>query len=219
MTRLGRFFTTDPLQSRFPWNSPYVFSENRVLDGIELEGLEWVDIHYYERLDDNGKLKMELYSVGVNDNSMGKADNGMGFYYHRYDGNTIERHHADVDIIGESLESRRHRLTGELDNLNTEVNRYTKMKWATDFLWLDDMGHSNGITNSGGHSTGRFEEGQLGATIAAEMMSHRYERTIKALKKEILPIEAALKEIDNLIIKKNKMEPGEIIETLPVFKE
>jgi RHS repeat-associated protein len=40
--RVGRFFATDPLEVELPWNSPYVFSENRLLDGVELEGLEFV---------------------------------------------------------------------------------------------------------------------------------------------------------------------------------
>jgi len=40
--RIGRFFATDPLSREFPWNSPYAFSENRLIDGIELEGLEVV---------------------------------------------------------------------------------------------------------------------------------------------------------------------------------
>ena len=38
--RVGRFFATDPLEKSYPWNSPYAFSENRVIDGIELEGGE-----------------------------------------------------------------------------------------------------------------------------------------------------------------------------------
>ncbi|BDD12865.1 hypothetical protein FUAX_52970 (plasmid) [Fulvitalea axinellae] len=38
---IGRFFAVDPLAPDYPWNSPYAFSENRVIDGIELEGLEW----------------------------------------------------------------------------------------------------------------------------------------------------------------------------------
>ncbi len=38
--RLGRFFAIDPLAKDFPWNSQYAFSENRVLDCIELEGRE-----------------------------------------------------------------------------------------------------------------------------------------------------------------------------------
>jgi RHS repeat-associated protein len=41
--RLGRFLSYDPLTSSFPWNSSYAFCENRVIDGIELEGLERVD--------------------------------------------------------------------------------------------------------------------------------------------------------------------------------
>ena len=40
--RLGRFFCVDPLASKYPHNSVYAFSENRVIDGIELEGLEYV---------------------------------------------------------------------------------------------------------------------------------------------------------------------------------
>ena len=43
--RIGRFFAVDPITSNYPWNSPYAFSENRVVDGIELEGLEVVLIH------------------------------------------------------------------------------------------------------------------------------------------------------------------------------
>ena len=39
--RVGRFLSIDPLSSTYPWNSPYAFSENRVIDGIELEGAEW----------------------------------------------------------------------------------------------------------------------------------------------------------------------------------
>jgi len=38
--RVGRFFAPDPLFRSYPWNSPYAFSENRVIDAIELEGLE-----------------------------------------------------------------------------------------------------------------------------------------------------------------------------------
>src|SRR5690606_14704795 len=38
--RLGRFFAIDPLVKKYPHNGPYNFSENRVIDGRELEGLE-----------------------------------------------------------------------------------------------------------------------------------------------------------------------------------
>lgn len=45
--RIGRFFAVDPLTASYPHNSPYAFSENRVIDCIELEGLEKVSIHTY----------------------------------------------------------------------------------------------------------------------------------------------------------------------------
>jgi RHS repeat-associated protein len=41
---LGKFLSVDPLTSSYPHNSPYAFSENRVINSIELEGLEAVDL-------------------------------------------------------------------------------------------------------------------------------------------------------------------------------
>ncbi len=38
--RIGRFFAIDPLFRNYPHNSTYAFSENRVIDGVEIEGLE-----------------------------------------------------------------------------------------------------------------------------------------------------------------------------------
>jgi hypothetical protein len=38
--RIGRFFAIDPLSYNYPHNSPYSFSENRVIDAVELEGGE-----------------------------------------------------------------------------------------------------------------------------------------------------------------------------------
>lgn len=41
--RVGKFLSLDPLSMKYPHNSPYAFAENRVIDGIELEGLEFLD--------------------------------------------------------------------------------------------------------------------------------------------------------------------------------
>ena len=43
--RVGRFFAIDPLDKSFPHNSPYAFSENRVIASVELEGLEAHDLY------------------------------------------------------------------------------------------------------------------------------------------------------------------------------
>ncbi|MEN8929317.1 MAG: RHS repeat-associated core domain-containing protein [Flavobacteriales bacterium] len=44
-TRIGRFFAVDPLEASYPWISPYAFSENVVINAIELEGLEKLEVH------------------------------------------------------------------------------------------------------------------------------------------------------------------------------
>ncbi len=39
-SRIGRFWSVDPLAYDYPWNSPYAFAENDVIRSIDLEGLE-----------------------------------------------------------------------------------------------------------------------------------------------------------------------------------
>lgn len=41
--RISRFISTDPLRNSLPYVTPYSFSQNRVIDAIELEGLELID--------------------------------------------------------------------------------------------------------------------------------------------------------------------------------
>ena len=47
--RTGRFWSIDPLSDSYPWNSPYAFSENQVINAIELEGLEKWEVTGYEQ--------------------------------------------------------------------------------------------------------------------------------------------------------------------------
>ena len=62
--RLGRFLSIDPLAPEYPFYSPYAFSGNRLLDAIELEGLEPLKLFTSPdaAADDFGKL--------FNDNSI-----------------------------------------------------------------------------------------------------------------------------------------------------
>jgi len=41
-SRLGRYKSLDPLANEFPWNSPFAYAENRVIEGIDLEGKEFI---------------------------------------------------------------------------------------------------------------------------------------------------------------------------------
>jgi hypothetical protein len=41
--RIGRFLAVDPIARGFAWNSPYAFSENKVIACVEFEGLEAIE--------------------------------------------------------------------------------------------------------------------------------------------------------------------------------
>jgi RHS repeat-associated protein len=62
--RIGRFFAVDPLAPEYAWNSPYAFSENRVIDAVELEGLEKLDADAIKNGDFKPKLKLNLPDGG-----------------------------------------------------------------------------------------------------------------------------------------------------------
>ena len=69
---IGRFFNIDPLAEDYNYQSPYNFAENRVIDGIELEGLEWKSVK-----DDDGNtnitLTVQLYNdAGLSDKQLTK---------------------------------------------------------------------------------------------------------------------------------------------------
>jgi RHS repeat-associated protein len=57
--RVGRFFAVDPLAFDYPHNSPYAFSENRVIDGIDLEGSEWICYQILSVDEKTGKVKLQ----------------------------------------------------------------------------------------------------------------------------------------------------------------
>lgn len=68
--RIGRFLSLDPLFKDYPHNSPYAFSENRVIDGVELEGLEFNDfrVDRFSRELANGRVVTKdevLVGVGL----------------------------------------------------------------------------------------------------------------------------------------------------------
>ena len=64
--RVGRFFATDPLEKNYPWNSPYAFAENRVIDGIDLEGREFFSCNLLgaDRMAENS-IKIANFSKDV----------------------------------------------------------------------------------------------------------------------------------------------------------
>ncbi len=118
--RLGRFLSVDPLAASYPWNSTYAFAENRVIDGIDLEGLEYVSKHHYA---DGTTTKTEIYKMTAKEvkklggttagvhNSVhyGPLGKGVVHYYYNSNGN-IENTLWDVRQTGGTSDIEYHGL-------------------------------------------------------------------------------------------------------------
>ena len=62
--RLGRFFSGDPLFKKYPGTSTYSFSFNRLIDGIELEGAEYLNSSTARFNFINGVVAINLDNMG-----------------------------------------------------------------------------------------------------------------------------------------------------------
>lgn len=62
--QIGRFIEIDPLSEKYVYNSTYAFSENRVIDGRELEGLEWISVK-----DDKGVTSSRQLTTSITNSS------------------------------------------------------------------------------------------------------------------------------------------------------
>lgn len=77
--RVGRFFAVDPLFMEYAYNSPYAFSENTVINAIELEGLEKAgDIIFGQR------GKKDGYIVLVKEETVKKVKNKISDFFSRF---------------------------------------------------------------------------------------------------------------------------------------
>src|SRR5690554_2112537 len=115
--RVGRFFAVDPLSSEYPWNSPYAFSENRVLDAIELEGAESLSTHKADffvafriNLPDGQEVnvyksnKSNAYAIKPNDRSLINSFHESGFSAmsgHKDESTYVDRN-ASIPIVAGS---------------------------------------------------------------------------------------------------------------------
>jgi RHS repeat-associated protein len=71
--QIGRFSEIDPLADEYEYNSTYAYAENRPIDGIDLEGLEWMPINKdNQSVPVNDKENINGYKwVGYNVNDKG----------------------------------------------------------------------------------------------------------------------------------------------------
>ncbi len=92
-SRLNRFLSVDPLSKGYPHNSPYAFAENRPIDGIDLEGTEYIT--YLVSVYGNGKaatiIKLEdfrgqeNFDYAIHSESFGPEGKGIKYIYQYVD--------------------------------------------------------------------------------------------------------------------------------------
>ena len=85
--RIGRFLSTDPLFASYPWNSSYAFSENRVIDGVDLEGLEYATVIYKYYYGSKTPVFEVAWHDNLQHNTYGRLGQGVAFRAERYDKN------------------------------------------------------------------------------------------------------------------------------------
>jgi hypothetical protein len=80
--RLGRFFSVDPLTAKYPWNSNYAFSENRLIDGIDLEGLEYINVNAV--VDNDGNTFLQVFGDVLATDQFVERE-GQNYYHVNFD--------------------------------------------------------------------------------------------------------------------------------------
>ena len=121
--RVGRFFAVDPLASKYPHNSVYAFSENRVIDGVELEGLEYQ--FYMTNIDNEGDI--QLVKVDELD---AKINVLFGLYEH--DAN-LEK---GVFVYG--TDGNWHRMPEQFENQSLNIDRTNEEVYSLIDSWEVD---------------------------------------------------------------------------------
>jgi len=108
--RLGRFFSVDPLFTEYPYNSTYAFSENRLIDGIDLEGCEF---------------HVKVFQDNANRPKIVVSDKSVPFGYVRF--SHFDRGASDQTNIWESASSstsQTKKIIPVVDNYNQESSGF-----------------------------------------------------------------------------------------------
>jgi predicted chitinase len=140
--RLVRFFSVDPVASKYPYYSPYQFSGNRLIDMVEMEGLEPKESGSYcgqgaiaPKLDDKGKAvegtenqrwtwnKSQWASTNV-----GVTKNELTTLFHRGDKNLLQTLETTVNLEGSQYGiSTQKELNGFIAQTAHETQGFTKL--------------------------------------------------------------------------------------------
>ena len=164
-TRLGRFWSVDPLSAKYPWNSTYAFAENRVIDGRELEGMEAYILFNKKTnklvlIPDISELKPALTMVYVSASEYAKLTNSQKEKnnYGIIVENVFSGGHLDEDRIIQNDESRHKEIPIPIGTYNILENKGNENPAHDKFFVLDPQDNKpynkiddrKGIINSDG---------------------------------------------------------------------
>lgn len=163
-TRTGRFFSLDPLEKEFPWNSPYCFAENRVNDGIELEGKEWENFmasnkpkELFLKLPNKDSQKQQ-YTISIQGNE--KTYNSLKNEFKK----------SPQKILSNSKATFHSPVDGDAKPTQFKVGSYIKIDidgpFASGYVKVLALKESEGkITATFGTMEGHIEKGRITFTI------------------------------------------------------
>src|SRR5690554_2131129 len=219
--RVGRFFAVDPLAGEYPWNSPYAFSENRVIDGIELEGLEYfgiidqeggytvlLDLSTSYLVDETYVVNKKLWhSYSQEHNNMSLED--IQKQLHEYDNDqplndliSMSKPYTEILQKGQALVKDINRLESKKADLNNQIQKAEKdLNDKKNQLYM----HKELMNDDGGFvdEQGFRKLGELVTKIWREDDIKDIENTIQRKKSELQGtennIEAKSKELNKLL--------------------
>ncbi len=94
--RVGRFLSTDPLAKSYPELTPYQFASNRPIDGIDMDGLEYVGT---KQVDGNPPIFVQTV-FAINDFLANTVSSGMGLVSPSTQGGVIRNILRNNGIVG-----------------------------------------------------------------------------------------------------------------------
>ena len=160
---IGRFMVVDPLAEDYLYNSPYAFSENKVIAHVELEGLEaeWFALSFAnskERIrNERGEAAAKDFQESVSDAAGGAALLGLGLTPVGFaedivdlgiaisSGNAGNIAMAIIGFVpGGDILKKGKKLAKKIDNVSDATKNRVKLRKATKEQILDDAPKTEG---------------------------------------------------------------------------
>ena len=220
--RLGRFWSVDPLAAKYPWNSTYVFAENRVVEGLDMEGSEYLDAN---------KSRFEFKQGGVHL----KVSNFLWINRKRWENaasypqnwtNNSETNQKDIGIS--TMVSPIYVLHGATDipmgsidntygavdpSYNPTDHKIENPKTKSSNYTLDDKRYANRNVSSASPSTGKWARGILAIDILNVLVEQYISITAfyenRIIEKQKKYIDYVLRDINEAIEHKPEIIPNE----------